>query len=72
MDETPLILDRAIEAEAIRLAELPPGDALWREDDMLAGQLRYLIGARSPAVGLTADELDVRVQPEAPASRPGS
>ncbi len=72
VDETPLIRDTAVEVDAARLAELRAGDVLWQEDDTLAGQLRALVGVRSRAVDMTADELDARVQLEGPASRPGS
>lgn len=72
VDETPLIRDTAVEVDAARLAELGAGDALWPEDDTLAGKLRDLMDARSPAVRLTADDHDARVQLQAPASRPGS
>ena len=66
VDETPLIRDTAVEVDAARLAELGTGDALWPEDDTLAGQLRDLMDARSPAARLTADALDAQVQLQAP------
>jgi hypothetical protein len=39
VDETPILLDPASEADVARIAVLRAGDPLWREDDTLAVQL---------------------------------
>ena len=58
VDETPLLLELAIEADAARVAERRTGNVIWRDEGTLLVQF--------------CDLIDARVQLELPASRQGS